>query len=483
MSKSKRRLGKKKAMILGGLFLLIIMVKSVATLITNAAGREFREEASQVYLDSILAREEDTQVPNVILILTDDLGMGDLSCYDSTLIQTPNIDRLADEGVKMTEYYAPSPVCTPSRAGLLTGRYPVRTHMPSVVFPTGSMTDRIMKLSGGSSYGVTGIPKDEILIPEALKARGYKTAMLGKWHLGDQEGHLPNDNGFDEFYGALYSNDMKPYAVYRNDEIELEAPVDQSQLTKRFTEEAVSFISENKNEPFFLYYAQPFPHVPLYASDEYTNVSEAGLYGDVIEEVDWSVGEILEALQKEGVDDNTIIIFTSDNGPWHEGSAGGSRGRKGNNYEGGQKVPFLVRWPEGLPEGLVVDSMSMGIDVFPTIMKLAGVPLPEDRVIDGKDIMPLLRGETESSPHDVLYYIKGKEVAAVRNDRWKYHGRNSSENATYWMVKVGPWLFDLNEDPNESYSHLEHEPEMADALKARLEAMQKEFDENLRGWR
>lgn len=326
-----------------------------------------------------------------------------------------------------------------------------------------------------------------MLIPEVLKQRGYETAMLGKWHLGDKEGHLPNDNGFDTFYGALHSNDMKPYEIYRNNKVEIEAPVDQTILTKNFTKdftkEAVNFITENKDEPFFLYYAQPFPHEPLNASEDFEGTSETGLYGDVVEEVDWSVGEILKTLEKQGLDDNTIIIFTSDNGPWHEGSPGDGRGRKGNNYDGGQKVTLIAWWSGTLPEAEIIDEMSMGIDVFSTILDIVGVPLPEDRIIDGKNILPLLKGEQAESPHEELYFIKSKKVKAVRTKDWKYHIKNTSDNSTYWMMKVGPFLFDINKDSNESYNLTEHEPEVVAELNGKIEKMQASFKENLRGWR
>ena len=484
--KSKVTSKKRKFLLLIVLIILIaLIIKSLYTIGKNIAGRDYNDESSLRYLESISETAPDiTQNrPNIIVILTDDLGYSDVSAYGSSAIETPHIDSLAEEGALLTEYYAPSPVCTPSRASLLTGRYPVRTLLPNIVAPDRSAHDFLLRAAGAYSYGVTGIPEDELLIPEVLRATGYATGMLGKWHLGDTEGHIPNDNGFDSFYGALYSNDMNPYAIYRDRDVEIEAPVDQNALTMKFTEEATSFIEENKDKPFFLYYAQPFPHHPVHASESFQGTSDAGLYGDAVEEVDWSVGQIMNKLDELGLTEDTIIIFTSDNGPWHQGNPGFNRGRKGLNYEGGQKVPFIISWPGTIPEGEVIEAMSMGIDVFPTILDVVGIPLPEDRIIDGENMMPLLMGETDESLHDEVYFFKSKDIVAVRQDDWKYHLRNNSDNSLYWMLKDGPNLYNLETDPQESYNMIEHEADLAADLDTKIAQMEESLAENLRGWK
>ena len=444
----------------------------------NHLGRDFKPARATAYLDSIQPSNDRETLPNIVIILVDDLGYGDL---DSQPIDTPNLDRMAAGGVRLTSFCATASLCSPSRAGLLTGRYPVRTHITNPLYPSGHPMNLLMDGLGRYAYSVTGIPEDEILLPEVLSRRGYRTGMVGKWHLGDKPGHCPIDRGFDSFYGVLYSNDVTPYAIYRDREIEIEAPVDQDHLTRDLTREAQAFIRSHSDEPFFLYLAHPMPHHPAHASEDFAGRSEAGLYGDAVEELDWSVGEVLNTLREVGIDENTLVIFTCDNGPWWQGSPGLTRGRKILTFEGGFRVPFIARWPGVIPAGTLSEEMSMNFDLFPTCLKLAGVPLPEDRIIDGEDILPVL-AEQSPSPHDTLFYYDTRTLVAVRHRQWKYHRRFTTDNARYFPLKQGPFLFDLETDPNESYSLVESEPETAAELAAMLDAWEAQMAGNLRGW-
>ena len=257
-------------------------------------------------------------------------------------------------------------------------------------------------------YGVRGILPDEITVAEALQAGGYKTGLFGKWHLGDKSPYLPNEKGFDHFFGSYYSNDMKPYAYYRNDELVIEAPADQTQLTKEITHEMLDFIDENRDQPFFLYYPSPFPHHPVHASEDYAGKSNGGAYGDCVREIDWSVGEIVKKLDELNLTENTLIIFTSDNGPWFEGNPGYHRGRKNNSFDGGQMVPFIASWPREIPKGIEVEATAMNIDFFPTFLNIAGIPLPTDREIDGLDMLPIMKGEVTETCMKIFTSSKGK---------------------------------------------------------------------------
>lgn len=330
---------------------------------------------------------------------------------------------------------------------------------------------------------IVNIPEDEVLLPEVLLRRGYKTGLIGKWHLGDKPNHIPNDRGFEFFYGALYSNDDLPYAIYRNYEMEIESPADQNVLTQNLTREAKTFIQNNKNSPFFLYFAHPMPHMPLHASDEFRGRSAGGLYGDAVEEIDWSVGEILQSVQELGLDERTLVIFTSDNGPWYQGNPGYTRGRKNLFFEGGLLVPFIAKWPGVIPAGTVTDEISTNFDLFITSLKLAGVPLPNDRIIDGKDIMPLLMGKAPS-PHDTFYYYDVDTLIGIRHNNWKYLRPHMSDNGAFRtrFIKQGPFLFNLELDPNESYSMIESEPEIAQMLSKMLDKWEAEMEMNVRGW-
>ena len=338
-----------------------------------------------------------------------------------------------------------------------------------------------MDLLGRYSYNVQGIPRDELLLPEVLQRRGYHTALVGKWHLGGTPGYLPNDCGFDSFYGALWSNDDHPYAIYRDRQVELPAPADQDVLTHNFTLEAQAFIQSNKDYPFFLYLAHAMPHFPVHASAAFRGKSAAGLYGDVIEEIDWSVGQILHTLEQLGLDDRTLVIFSVDHGPWMQGNPGNRRGRKLEWFEGGFRVPFIARWPGVIPAGVTNPGMSINYDVFVTCLQMAGIDPPQDRLIDGKNILPLLKGEAPS-PHDTFFFYDTRTLVAVRHQHWKYIRRHLTDIAPYWPTKQGPFLFDLDTDPNESYSLVESQPERAAQLSAMLADFEKEMKANLRGW-
>ena len=442
------------------------------------AGRDFHPDRARAYLEGIQPAGDVETLPNIILILVDDLGYGDL---ESAVLDTPYLDQMAAEGIQLTSFYASASLCTPSRAGLLTGRYPVRTHMTNPVYPSGHPMNVLMDVLGRYAYGVRDIPEDEILLPEVLARRGYRTGMVGKWHLGDRPGHLPNDRGFESFYGALYSNDVQPYAIYRDGEIEVQAPADQNLLTRNFTQEAQAFIRRHHSEPFFLYLAHAMPHEPMHASDDFRGRSAGGLYGDAVEELDWGVGQVLDTLEELGLEEKTLVVFTSDNGPWWQGNPGFARGRKMQTFNGGFRVPFIARWPGTIPPATSSNGMSMNFDLFATCLGLAGVPLPGDRIVDGKDIMPLL-AEGSPSPHDSLLFYDTRNLIALRYQRWKYHRRATTDNAGYWPLKQGPFLFDLSIDPNESYSLIESEPELAAEMAAMFEARQAEMEANLRGW-
>ena len=468
------------------------------------------------YLTSILplTTAEKKEVPNIIFILMDDLGWGDLSCFGSRSIHTPNLDRMAEQGVTLQNCYSSSPICSPSRFGFLTGRYPCRGYIEHVYFPTVDIDEKyIVPIRGyenpedevdgkaspslieatrngakrmSSILPTEGILPDEITIAEILKARGYKTAMFGKWHLGDKEPHLPNDKGFEYFFGAHYSNDMFPYHFWRNKEIAVEAPFDQSRITEYLNAELFQFIEENSDNPFFAYYASPWPHHPLNAGEAFRGTSKAGLYGDCIQEFDHGIGQLFELLDRKGILDNTLLVFTSDNGPWHQGSPGGHRGRKGNCFDGGQAVPTICYWQNKIRSGEITEQ-AMNIDFLPTFCDITGVDLPEDRIIDGRSILPLLKGETDVSPHAYLVYINSMisedQGFAVRSrDQFKYFSSAHSENSTYRGMKIHSFLFDLNHDREEAYDVKTLYPEKYEEMKEYLKGFNVSIKENPRGW-
>jgi arylsulfatase A-like enzyme len=334
------------------------------------------------------------------------------------------------------------------------------------------------------TMAVTGIPEDEITLSEVLQARGYKTSLFGKWHLGDQSPSLPNDKGFDCFYGSHYSNDMVPYHFFRNREIADKGVLDQTKITGMLTEEILRYVDENADNPFFIFYASPKPHHPIYAGERFQGTSQAGAYGDCIQEVDWSVGEIVKKLEEKGIAEKTLVVFTSDNGPWHQGSPGLHRGRKGNTFDGGQIVPMIATWPSTIPAGRTSDAQMMNIDFFATFLAMAGIDLPTDRVIDGQNLLPLMTGESAESPHEELFYVMYMGAYALRHrDHFKYYATATSENSLFlWMGPLHPFLFDLNVDPNESYDQRAHYPDRARRMRDRLYAFNREMETNPRGW-
>lgn len=423
--------------------------------------------------------KEASNMPNIIVVFTDDMGYADLSSFGSPTIHTPHLDRLASEGQKWTNFYVAASVCTPSRAALMTGRYPIRSGMCSderrVLFP--------------DSKG--GLPQSEVTIAEQCKAKGYTTAAIGKWHLGHREEFLPTNHGFDSYYGIPYSNDMdrvkiegmtrlemlaSPQSEYFNvpllrDTTEIERPVDQTTLTKRYNEAAVQFINENKDKPFFLYLAHNLPHIPLFTSKEFEGTSKRGLYGDVIEEIDHGIGQILKTLEQTGLDKNTLVVFTSDNGPWesfksHAGSAGPLKGGKFTTWEGGFRVPAIFWWPEKIKPDVVTDIGST-LDVFTTVSKIVGVDLPQDRTIDGLDLSPTLF-EGEKSPRDHMLYYRNTSVYAARKGAFKLHyitqpyrGEKTEHEKTL--------LFNVDEDFGEQYDVVSQHPDVVEEINRMVE--------------
>ncbi|MDB4391721.1 sulfatase [bacterium] len=363
------------------------------------------------------AQERDQ--PNLIVIFCDDLGYGDLGCYGSEKNRTPNVDQLAKAGVKFTDFYSSSPVCTPSRSSLMTGCYARRVGMHEDYTGHWVLIPRSRR----------GLNPEELTIAEALKSAGYATACIGKWHLGDQPEHLPTQHGFDFYFGIPYSNDMQskgrgdPPLPLVEQRTVIEAPVDQSTLTKRYTEAAIEFITENKSKPFFVYLPHTFPHLPLFASPEFLGKSANGRYGDSIEEIDWSTGQILASLDRLGIADNTLVIFTSDNGS--NGRNGGSNqplsGIKGSTMEGGMRVPMLAKWPGRVKPGTVCTELATTMDLLPTFCKLAGAELPKQK-IDGFDITNLILGhEGAKSKYESFLYYRRRQLQAIRMGDWKYH--------------------------------------------------------------
>lgn len=440
----------------------------------------------QAYLDAVPPAP--AGAPNVVVIFFDDMGYGDLSSYGNRLIQTPQIDRLAEAGVRLTEFYASSSVCTPSRAGLLTGRYPVRMHASDYVFfPEGHPVTLLRRVQGFPN----ALLRDEILLPEILAAAGYRTAMIGKWHLGDRDGHLPGDFGFASYYGVRFSNDMQPLHIWRDSTIEVPAgEVDQRHLTRLYTDEAVTFVQATDDRPFFLYLAHTFPHVPHFADADHVGRSDAGLYGDVIGDLDRSVGRVVEALRARGLADNTLVVVTSDNGGDTQASVGDLRGRKSETFEGGMRVPAIFHWPDRLPAGRTVGGMAMNIDILPTVLATLGIAPPADRVIDGRDILPMLATDA-GSPHDRLFYFSGwfARLEAVRDDRYKYRLSTQKPVANllhpYPVLPFTPYteamLTDLVHDREAHDLSARHPAKLAE-LQAAIEAMQADLAENLRGW-
>lgn len=418
--------------------------------------------ASLIALHSAEARK-----PNIVLIFIDDMGYGDIGPFGSTKNRTPNLDRMAKEGMKLTSFYA-APVCSVSRAQVLTGCYGQRVSIPGV-FPPASHA---------------GINSEEHTVAELMKAQGYATMCIGKWHVGDQPEFFPTRHGFDHYFGLPYSNDMmrkppggdKPVVPLIRDEkvIEMLAGPDQDRLTERYTDEAVRFITENKTRPFFLYLPHTAVHVPVHPGGKFRDKSKNGIFGDWVEEVDWSVGRVLETLRELKLADNTLVVFTSDNGPWltqgkNGGEAGPLRGGKGSTWEGGVREPTLAWWPGKIAAGSACDAVAGTIDFLPTFVKLAGGTVPADRKIDGADIAPLLLGTTKESPHEARYYYQGYKLQAVRSGPWKLAIAPQNENMgggqTAFASMEKPRLYNLDVEIGERTDVAADHPEVVAKLK------------------
>jgi len=412
--------------------------------------------------------------PNIIFIFVDDLGYGDIQSYGAAHIKTPNIDRMGRDGMKFAEFYSASPVCTPSRAGLLTGRYPIRMGINFVFFP--------------ESYG--GLPPGEVTIAEVLRDAGYTTGIVGKWHLGHREKYLPLQQGFDEFFGVPYSNGMGGFYYIRGNDV-LYENIDQRFLTRTFTRESIAFIEKHSKDtnPFFLYLAHSMPHVPLYVSPDFEGKSKGGLYGDVIEELDWSVGQILDKIKALGIEENTLVIFSSDNGPWlfmgsHGGSAGILRDGKATAFEGGMRVPTLACWKGKIKPGSIVEDLATMMDWFPTFTTLSGGELPAGVQIDGKDISQVLAGTGKRAGQDLVYYHFGK-IEAYRSGDWKlklpFNGYGHGYLLPLRFIHPGitaphdTLLFNLKEDPSEKNNLAAQYPEKVGELKAKIEKFETEL--------
>jgi len=390
--------------------------------------------------------------PNIVILYADDIGYGDLGCYGHPTIHTPELDRMAAEGMKFTQFYSASPVCSPSRAALLTGRLPIRTGINRVFNP---------KSTGG-------IQANEVTIADALRKKGYATTCIGKWHLGHLQPYRPLRHGFDHYYGLLYSNDMTPVGLFRDD-TEIENPIQQETLTERYTEEALRFIREHGHKPFFLYLPYTMPHVPLAASPKFAGRSKRGLYGDVVETIDWSAGQILKALRDGKLADKTFVFFSSDNGPWLSrgldgGSAGLLRQGKGSTWEGGVREPGIAWWPGKINAGVVSSELAATMDLFTTSLQLAGAEVPADRTIDGKSMLPLLFNTGPGERQFIHYYIDGK-LTAIRKGPCKAHFLTQVEfGGKIREMHDPPLLFNLEEDPSERHEVGKEHPEIVNDL-------------------
>ena len=455
--------------------------------------------ATAVAVSGLDYRRSSGRLPNIVIILTDDQGYADVGCFGARGFATPNLDRMASEGMKFTSFYASQAVCSASRASLLTGCYSERVSIQGALGPQSRI----------------GLNPEEKTIAELVKKRGYATAIFGKWHLGHEKEFLPLQQGFDEYFGLPYSNDMWPVnydgtpadkgaksaypplpLIEGNEKsAEVRTLEDQNKLTTLYTERAVGFIEKNKDRPFFLYMPHSMPHVPLGVSERFRGKSSQGMYGDVIMEIDWSVGEILKALEKHGLDDQTLVIYTSDNGPWlnfgnHAGSALPLREGKGTMWEGGARVPCIMRWPGRIPAGRVCQKIAATIDLLPTIAAVTGAPLPE-KPIDGVNLLPLLEGKENVNPRDHYLYYYGGELQAVRQGRWKLHfphkyrsysgvepGKNG-DPGPYASGQTGLELYDLEQDIGETKNVAARFPEVVERLRALAETARLELGDSL----
>ncbi|MBL8229500.1 MAG: sulfatase [Bryobacterales bacterium] len=439
----------------------------------------------------LLGRAAQSRKPNFIVILADDLGFGDLACYGHPRHETPHLDRMAREGVKFTHFYTPMPFCAPTRATLMTGRYPFRYGMTRNPAPDSGLND-------------FGLPAGEVTIAEALKPAGYATSCIGKWHLGHTPRFLPRTQGFDEYYGILYSNDMRPVQIVENERV-AEYPAIQATLTRRYTERALNFMERNRSKPFFLYLPHAMPHKPLAASEDfYKPGTNTDLYAAAVKELDWSVGQILARLKTLGLDDDTLVLFTSDNGPWFGGNSGGLRGMKGRPWEGGVRVPLIARWPGRAKPGHETKEVAGIIDIFPTITSLAGVS-PPPNPLDGRNILPLLTDTSAKTPHEAIFVTSGDKLAFVRSGKWKLHVQSPGADAMVadrpdWVDPRAPdgvtiiapyeqarpsqypgvsggakakpmMLFDLDADPSEQRDVADANPDVVERLKSHFDRM------------
>jgi len=450
------------------------------------------------------ASEAKDRPPNFVIIFIDDMGYGDVGCFGAEGYETPNIDRMAAEGTRFTDFYAAASSCTPSRAALMTGCYPQRVGLPNVLGPNAQI----------------GISDGEVTIAQMLKGTpnakqgvgdptplGYATACFGKWHLGHHPQFLPTHHGFDEYFGLPYSNDMWPkhpeapkdypdLPLVEGDRVVAYDP-DQTQLTTWYTERAVRFIEKNKDRPFFLYLPHSMCHVPLHVSDKFKGKSQRGLFGDVIMELDWSAGQILDTLRRLDLDRNTMVLFCSDNGPWlsygeHAGSAKPLREGKGTTFDGGQREPTILRWPGKIPAGRVCREPVTTMDMLPTIAGLAGAKLPEHK-IDGKDIWPVISGQPGAkSPHEAFFYYQGWALEAVRSGPWKLHfphnyrtlagrpGGTGGQPAKYEQAQIGLTLFDLENDISEQHNVADQHPDIVERLQKLADAMRQDLGDAAR---
>jgi len=426
--------------------------------------------------------------PNFVIIFADDLGYADVGCFGAEQIKTPNLDRMAAQGVRFSSFYVAQAVCSASRTALLTGCYPNRVGILGALGPKSKV----------------GVSANERTIAEVLKTRGYATAVFGKWHLGDAPQFLPLRHGFDEYFGLPYSNDMwprhpsnprayPPLPLIEGERTVQEMP-DQTQLTTWYTERAVRFIERHADRPFFLYVPQSMPHVPLHVSGKYRGKSKRGLYGDVILEIDWSVGQILQALKRHRLEDRTLVIFTSDNGPWllygdHAGQAKPLREGKGTVFEGGVRVPCIMRWPGSIPAGAVCGELATTMDLLPTLAKLAGAELPSDRLIDGRDIWSLISNPTSArTPHEAFFYYWGRALQAVRSGKWKLHLPHDYPHpdppggaalpGKHVTQHIDLALYDLEADVGETTNLAERFPEVVQRLQALAERAREDLGDS-----
>jgi arylsulfatase A len=433
--------------------------------------RSFLKAAAATAAASLIEQEVQgaaSRHPNIILICCDDLGYGDMGCYGGT-INTPNLDQFASDGIRFTQHISAACVCSPARASILTGRYPNRYGIPRVI-------------DQDDTYG---LPPTETTIAKLLKGSGYATTCIGKWHLGTLPQFMPTNVGFDQFYGIPYSADMSPLPLMQNLTI-LEEPTDISLLTQKFTQSAVSYINTIGNSPFFMYLAYSSPHLPLLPSAAFAGNSGCGLYGDVVTEIDASVGQLMQMLKSTGLDQNTLVFFTSDHGPWYQGSTGGLRQRKGEIFEGGVRVPMLARFPGSIPSGQVSSVLTSSMDFLPTIAAFTGAALPS-LPMDGVDISPLLRGWQTTLTREALLYFNDIELQAARLGDWKLHVARFNT----WMYSPDPVggrlnlplpnaeLYDVAQDKDESHDRSLRNPAMAANIQARMNALIQTFPTNV----